>query len=470
MQGRLRADSEPMDISKVRNDMPGHPASYSRYPTHGRDRPEMHVGSVGRSAGHAIHEALQREGSGGNLSQGSDHSQERNRPDSRASQSSHHSADGFAPQRRQSLEMQCGNHHGHERTESQTSTASQGDERHRTAPSPRTKKKKQMPKMGVTAAMQRTFGGPQSPNANMPHSQSGERLQHFFGQPSRNQLPPQIQTQPPNSQGFTGQNFLSKDIESPRLASPMDSSFSPPGSNFNRTATPDSSSSLDSSSQYPSTKERHLVPGYSAGFPEQRSDHIVHKHSDSQLSQNSQTSISSHHSDSSNRPVTSDSQRSQSSEDLNGPTYVHVGPPSQEEEPISHRHSPAMMAVQPSNNNLPPQLTLDSGEILPGDPIYANLEFIAQREKEDEQRLVLREMDRLSGAQDIEIKFHRSIHSSSPHGRLNGEHENRGSYSLEALDQHEQLAKAGIRLNKSFDSEGMLMNWDVTSGMSQADL
>ncbi|XP_030849130.1 uncharacterized protein LOC593776 isoform X3 [Strongylocentrotus purpuratus] len=445
-QGRMRSDSEPMDISKVRGDMQGQPPNFSRYPTHG-GRGGYELGSVGRSAGHAIQEVMQREGSGGNLSQGSDHSQERHRPDSRASQSSHQSTEGYGPQRRRSLEMQ--GQHVHERSDSQVSTVSQGEERHRTAPSPRSKKKKQMPKMGVTAAMQRTFGGPTSPNANLPHSQSGERLQHFFGQPPRNQLPPQIQTQPPNTQGFIGPGYHRNEQESPRLASPMDSSFSPPGSNnFNRTATPDSSSSLDSSSQYPSTKDRHLVPSYGAGFPDQRGEHIVHKHSDSQLSQNSQTSISSHHSDSSNRPVTSDSQRSQSSEDLNGPTYVHVGPPSQEDHILSHRHSPAMQAP---NNNLPPQLSTDTDEIMPSDPIYANLEFIAQREKEDEQRMVLREMDRLSGAQDIEIKIHRN-HSGSPMGRINGEHENR-SYSLEALDQHEQLAKAGIRLNKSFDSE-----------------
>ncbi|XP_072163081.1 uncharacterized protein [Diadema setosum] len=447
-QGRMRSDSEPMDISKVRGDLQGHPANFGRYQSHGRERYD--ASSIGRSAGHAIHEMMQKDGSGGNLSQGSDHSQERHRPDSRASQSSHQSTEGYAPQRRRSLEMQCSVQHHHERSDSQISTASQGEERHRTAPSPRSKKKKQMPKMGVTAAMQRTISGPQSPNANLPHSQSGERL-HFFGQP-RSQLPPQIQTQPPNLPGF-GHNYHGRDMDSPRLVSPMDSSFSPPGSNFNRTATPDSSSSLDSSSQYPGTKERHLVPGYGpGGYGDQRGDHIVHKHSDSQLSQNSQTSISSHHSDSSNRPVTSDSQRSQSSEDLNGPTYVHVGPPSQEEQAMSHRHSPAVMAMHAPNNNLPPQLSTETDEILPGDPIYANLEFIAQREKEEEQRHVLREMDRLSGTQDIEIKLHRNLHTGSPISRINGEQENR-SYSLEALDQHEQLAKAGIRLNKSFDSE-----------------
>nr|XP_054757127.1 uncharacterized protein LOC129263232 [Lytechinus pictus] len=81
VQGRMRSDSEPMDISKVRGDMQGQPANFGRYPTHGRERYEL--GSVGRSTGHAIQEVMQREGSGGNLSQGSDHSQNAS-PDSRA--------------------------------------------------------------------------------------------------------------------------------------------------------------------------------------------------------------------------------------------------------------------------------------------------------------------------------------------------------------------------------------------------
>ena len=378
------------------------------------------------------------------------------------------------------------------------------DPRKGAMPSPRVKKKSKMPKMGINAAMHHRHmqAGPPPPQSssvpvNIPQSQSGEHFHQYFSQGSH----------PPPSSSLSG-SMQSMDFHAavPAAMSAVaqhsvlyhvhpasnqdDSQGGLPPEHIYEILSPDSPTSQDDSfsgsplhqdnSDSPQMERRVVKPG-SRGS-------ALHKHSDSQLSQTSQTShvsqhsLSSQHSDSSVRPNTSDSQRSHSSDDmqLQGTTLSQSADQLQ---PFERKQANIRMAkhkpiedtqpvyiepphedninvnvnVNVGSNNKNKNLKKSSERKFDGPPLYENLDFMAQKKREQEQWKKLRDLDtrdkEITGSPVIPQRHRRprsgSPRSGSPTWRnriINGDKDD-DKGSIDNIGSEEQL-------DKSFDSDG----------------
>ncbi|KAJ8050838.1 Rho GTPase-activating protein 39 [Holothuria leucospilota] len=413
------------------------------------------------------------ESTASNVSQSSDHSQDfltAERSESRSSQSSHHSREGYGTHPRAPPSDSSSVSHGkpnqktrdsNEKSPSRTHT---GGGRQVTSP----KVQKRMPKMGVRAAIRQHQtqqapptgqGMPQgqgmppgypavsSSASGIVHSHSGEHFNQFY---PGGHHPSHVMVQP----GDQNHHLRVRQGEHP----PLVQSMSYHGRPSQRTTTPDSLSSQES---YPA--QPMLVP-YAvttiATPPDIRSSrHAAHKHSDSQLSQssqvsyNSQQSLSSQHSDSSARPVTSDSHShvSQSSDDVSfnsdmrnasidstgGMGYV-----------AANVHAIANANLSPEHH---PQ---GSGDVR--STIYMNTEFIHQKEKEKEQLEKLREMDKRdaerAGSPTLPLNIHRPQRPGSGQNAISNGSQDENT--VEELSDKEPVSEIEALLNHSFDTEG----------------
>ncbi|XP_033638702.1 uncharacterized protein LOC117299307 isoform X2 [Asterias rubens] len=306
-------------------------------------------------------------------------------------------------------------------------------------PSPRLKKKSKMPRMGLNAMQHHNQPPPHPSPTNaqahqlqqqhsipgIPHSQSGERFQQFQQQqqqqqpppPQHSQFQPQLPPPPPIADFRSGTPTSTTAFASPHSVHyphqyPYDRQDSFEGSPtvpvtyHYSVQTPDSSASQDSFTPV----EASDVPHHYQAKGEFRSDRSnLHKHSESQLSQTSHTSqhsLSSQHSDSSVRQVTSDSQ---SSDDI-----LRSSTPPQQQQPQS-KPDPQPSDKKQRDDNPPAEESTKTQSYTRAsqvqkfrakqktkritedgpNPIYENLDFIHQKQREDHQRERLRELDQI---------------------------------------------------------------------------
>ncbi|XP_022094956.1 uncharacterized protein LOC110981596 isoform X2 [Acanthaster planci] len=377
-------------------------------------------------------------------------------------------------------------HHHHQEEGSPVRTVQ--DDIRKPVPSPRLKKKSKMPRMGLGAVQHHAQPPPHpSPTSahghaphhpqqqhsipGIPHSQSGERFQQFQQSPplQHGQFQPQLPPPPPVSDyrsgtptsattAFTFPQHLGH-YPYDRQDSFEGSPTTVPVTYHYNVQTPDSSASQDSFTPLESSDLPHHYPTKA----EFRSN--LHKHSESQLSQTSQHSLSSQHSDSSLRQITSDSQSSddvlRSSTPPQQPKpdnhLVHSvqqqqqqQAPPQSEDSTSQHVFPKASQVQKFKPKQKPRRIIEDGP----NPIYENLDFIHQKQREDHQRVRLRELDQIHYATleppQVPPRQRRPLSGMPPAMSIipNGDSEVIEEGQLDLRDDGSQE-----NLNKSFDSD-----------------
>ncbi len=392
--------------------------------------------------------------------------------------------------------------HYHERSDSQLSGSSQhshsdqpdvlptnrpvhDDPRKGAMPSPRVKKKSKMPKMGINAAMhhhhmQADRPVQSSPPVSIPQSQSGERFHQFF--PPGAHPPPtssgssqsiDFHSAVPAAMSAVAQHSVHYHVHPPGFDARHGNNEGIPSEHIYEILSPDSPTSQDDSySESPSHhSDSPQVEGNHRGGGGGEKRTPVHKHSDSQLSQASQASqhsLSSQHSDSSLRPNTSDSQRSQSSDDIQ--LHGHLSRSADQLLPFEKKQTDIRVAKHRQLDDtqifsVTQQEGVKDNIIIKnkkqrkfdGPPLYENLDFMAQKKREQEQWKKLRDLDKkdkeISGSPLIPQR-HRRPRSGSPRS---------GSPTWKARlvngekDEDKDLGdkkSSEEQLDKSFDSDG----------------
>ncbi|XP_072022049.1 uncharacterized protein [Amphiura filiformis] len=480
-QRRMRSDSAPVDPSQMVYD-PHRRRSSMESPQFGMERVHQHG-------------EMKKELSTSSLQHASGPRYVMERSDSAASHSSQSEGYGYGgASPLQFMYAQPAGYmhkHYHERSDSQLSGSSQhshgdqqpdvlpanrpvhDDPRKQAMPSPRVKKKSKMPKMGINAAMHHRHmqaGQPvqsSSPPVSIPQSQSGERFHQFFPQGAH---PP-----PPSSVSSHSMDFHSA-VPAAISAVAQHSvhyhvhpaGYDPnniPSEHIYEILSPDSPTSQDESFSG--------SPSHHSDSPQVEGNH---RDSDSQLSheasQASQHSLSSQHSDSSLRPNTSDSQRSQSSDDMQlhgnlSRSADQLLPFEKKQTDIrvaKHRQLDDAQIFNVTQEDVIKDISKKQRKF-DGPALYENLDFMAKKKREQEQWKKLRDLDdkdkEISGSPIIPQRHRRprsgSPRSGSPTWRarmVNGEKDEEKSLG-DKKSSEEQL-------DKSFDSDDI-----GTDGTSQ---
>ena len=497
---RMRSDSAPVDPSQMVYD-----------PHRRRSSMESPQFGIEATRGHHHHGEMKKELSTSSLSHATGPRYQMERSDSAASHSSQSEGYGYGgASPLQFMYAQPAGYmhkHYHERSDSQLSGSSQhshgdqpdvlpqnrpvhDDPRKGAMPSPRVKKKSKMPKMGINAAMHHHHmqapGSVQqaSPPVSIPQSQSGERFHHFFPQGA---APPpttgaiDFHSAVPAAMTAVAQHSVHYHVRPPGLdanANHGGSLQGIPSEHIYEILSPDSPTSQDES--YSESPSHHGDSPHTENNRGKAERTPKHKHSDSQLSQNSQASqhsLSSQHSDSSLRPNTSDSQRSQSSDDMQ--LHGHLSRSADQLLPFEKKQTDIRMAKHRQLDDTQIfNVTQDEGikdnkkkpnRKFDGPPLYENLDFMAKKKREQEQWKMLRDLDKkdkeITGSPVIPQR-HRRPRSGSPRsgprsdsprsdspswrGRMvNGDKDNEDNDLLDKKSSEEQL-----ELDKSFDSDG----------------